>query len=47
MNRTDGAMVRVIASVGDSVSEGRPKASELARKFAETLFPMLGKYLPT
>jgi EpsI family protein len=46
LNRTDGAMIRVIASVGDNVGEGRPKASAVARKFAETIFPMLGKYLP-
>lgn len=46
LNRTDGAMVRVITSVGDNVADGRPKASAVARKFAETVFPMLGKYLP-
>ena len=47
MNRTDGSMIRVITSVGDSVSEGRAHASSIAREFAETIFPMLGQYLPT
>jgi EpsI family protein len=47
LNRTDGAMIRVIASVGDNVKEGRPKASAMARQFAERIFPLLGRYLPT
>ena len=47
MNRTDGSMIRVITSVGDNPKEGRPKASAIAREFAATVFPLLGKYLPS
>ena len=47
MNRTDGSMIRVITSVGDNPKDGRPKASAIAREFAETVFPLLGKFLPT
>jgi EpsI family protein len=47
MNRTDGSMIRVITSVGDNVREGRARASAVAREFAETIFPLLGTYLPS
>ena len=46
-NRTDGAMIRVITSIGDNVKEGRARASAIAREFAETVFPLFGRYLPT
>jgi len=46
MNRTDGAMVRVIASVGDHIDEGQPRAASIVREFAETVFPLLTRYLP-
>ncbi len=47
MNRTDGSMIRVITSIGDNPKEGRPRASEMAREFAETVFPLLPTYLPS
>jgi len=47
MNRTDGSMIRVITSIGDNLKEGRPRASEMAHEFAETVFPMLPPYLPS
>ena len=47
MNRTDGSMNRVITSIGDNPKEGRPRASEMAHEFAETVFPLLPTYLPS
>src|SRR5262245_36966732 len=46
LNRTDGAMVRVITGVGDNIGEGKPRAASLARSFAETVFPLLNRFLP-
>lgn len=43
-NRTDGALVRVLAPVERGAS---PAAAEaVARAFATRLFPMLGRYIP-
>jgi|SRR5215471_1193507 len=46
LNRTDGAMIRVITNIGDNAKEGRLRASTLAHEFAETVLPLLGPYLP-
>ena len=47
LNRTDGSMVRVITSIGDNVREGEPRAATIAKGFAEKVFPLLGRFLPT
>jgi EpsI family protein len=41
-NRSDGAMVRVVAPIGDSETEAERRAVQ----FVETMFPLLGTYLP-
>jgi EpsI family protein len=46
LNRTDGSMIRVITSLGDNPKEARLRASAIAHEFAETVFPLLGPYLP-
>jgi len=44
LNRTDGALVRVIAPiVGD---EGESNAEGTAVRFVKAMFPLLGSYLP-
>jgi EpsI family protein len=45
MNRTDGAIVRVIAPSGDSV-ESAEAAERLARRFVQNLVPHLDAFLP-
>jgi EpsI family protein len=45
LNRTDGALVRVITPVGDDGDEAR--AEQTAIRFVKALFPVLGSYLPT
>jgi len=42
LNRTDGAMVRVIAPIGDSVDAARGVALD----FAKSILPLLSRYLP-
>jgi EpsI family protein len=44
MNRTDGALVRVIAPVNGD--EGEPNAEASAVRFVKAMFPLLGSYLP-
>jgi EpsI family protein len=50
MNRTDGAMVRVIAPIPGTASgqaaEGERQAEAIAVKFVQELFPALNGYLP-
>jgi EpsI family protein len=50
LNRTDGAMVRVIAPIPGTTTgqaeEGERKAEALAVRFVQDLFPALGSYLP-
>ena len=46
LNRTDGAMVRVIVPVNDRVSDGVASATRTAIDFSRTMFPMLSSYLP-
>jgi hypothetical protein len=44
LNRTDGALVRVIAPVPDR--GGETVADEMASSFVRALFPLLSTYLP-
>ncbi len=50
MNRTDGALVRVIAPIPGSTntdpSEAERRAEQLAIRFVQDLFPALNGYLP-
>ena len=46
LNRTDGAMVRVIAPVNDREPGGQPAAEQTAREFTTSLYPLLSRYLP-
>lgn len=45
LNRTDGSLVRVIAPITGEGAE--PQAEQTAVAFVKTLFPVLGRYLPT
>lgn len=47
LNRTDGALVRLVAPVRGSGPEAEQKAEEAAVAFAQVLFTRLGRYLPT
>jgi len=47
LNRTDGSLVRVIASIPSNVEDGEASAERLAVRFVKDLFPVLGNYLPT
>jgi EpsI family protein len=42
-NRTDGALVRIVAPIGASEAE----AEQRAVAFAQQLYPLLGRYLPS
>jgi EpsI family protein len=44
MNRTDGALVRVIAPIDGN--DGEPNAEGTAVRFVKAMFPLLGSYLP-
>ncbi|MGC4081787.1 MAG: EpsI family protein [Vicinamibacterales bacterium] len=50
LNRTDGALVRVIAPIPGNTTganaDGERRAEELAVRFVQELFPALGDYLP-
>lgn len=46
LNRTDGAMVRVIVPVDDRSPDGLQAASRAAVEFSRTMFPQLSRYLP-
>ena len=46
MNRTDAALVRVIAPIPTSEPESVTAAERVAGRFVETLFPVLSRYLP-
>lgn len=45
-NRTDAALVRVIAPVEDGGPDAVDRASSAAEAFAIEVFPLLGRYLP-
>lgn len=46
-NRTDAALVRVIAPIADAGPEAVANAERLAVEFAREVFPMLGGHLPS
>ncbi|MFN8065231.1 MAG: EpsI family protein [Vicinamibacterales bacterium] len=51
LNRTDGALVRVIAPIpgsvnGDAAADGERQAEDLTVRFVQELFPALNGYLP-
>jgi len=46
LNRTDGALVRVIAPILGDPREGEPRAERLGTAFVQTMFPRLSAYLP-
>ena len=46
LNRTDGAMVRLIAGVNPSDPASEADAGQLSVEFAKAIFPLLGRYLP-
>jgi len=45
-NRTDAAMVRIVSPVSQGDTDGK-LAEQRATMFAQTLFPMLGPFLPS
>ena len=45
-NRTDGALVRVIAPIRVGAEDGGAAAEQLAEEFVRVLFPLLPSYLP-
>jgi EpsI family protein len=47
MNRSDGAIVRVIAPVPPDVANAETIAEGTAAQFVKALFPFLGTYLPS
>ena len=47
MNRTDAAMIRIIAPVAGSDAGAEATAERLAVQFAQAAFPLLGRYLPS
>jgi EpsI family protein len=46
LNRTDGAIVRIVAPVNDRDAGGELAAASIAREFTTSLFPLLSSYLP-
>ena len=46
MNRTDGALVRIITPIADSGPEAEQAAEKVATDFARQIFPLLSTYLP-
>jgi EpsI family protein len=46
-NRTDAAMIRVIAPVAGSDAGAEATAEQVAVQFAQAAFPLLGRYLPS
>jgi exosortase D (VPLPA-CTERM-specific) len=46
LNRTDAALVRVVAPVLGSEAGERARAEQTAVQFARAMFPLLGSYLP-
>jgi EpsI family protein len=45
-NRTDGALVRVVAPIAGGARENDAAAQQLAEQFVRVLFPLLPAYLP-
>jgi EpsI family protein len=46
LNRTDGAMVRIVSPIAGTGSEAESKAEQQAISFARSIFPLLSTYLP-
>jgi EpsI family protein len=46
LNRTDGAMVRVISPILGESAADEARAEDLARSFVQTVFPKLTQFLP-
>jgi EpsI family protein len=46
LNRTDGALVRVVVAIDDRAPAGEAAAIFAAHRFAQALFPFLPRYLP-
>jgi EpsI family protein len=48
LNRTDAAMIRIIAPVahGEDAGAAEAEASRSSIEFAQSVFPLLGRYLP-
>ena len=46
LNRTDGAIVRVIAPIAICSEDGGEAAERIATRFVRVLYPMLPQYLP-
>jgi EpsI family protein len=46
LNRTDGAMVRVVSPIDDRRPNGRAEAAARADEFVKAVFPLLPRYLP-
>jgi EpsI family protein len=46
-NRTDAAMIRIIAPVAGSDAGAETTAERLAVQFTQAVFPLLGRYLPS
>jgi EpsI family protein len=47
LNRTDAALVRVIAPIAPDVNDAEERAEVAATRFVQTLFPHLSHYLPS
>jgi EpsI family protein len=46
LNRTDGAMIRVVVPVDDRAADGEREATQAAQEFSRAMFPLLSRYLP-
>ena len=46
INRTDGALVRVITQIDGSGSESEQIAEKQAVEFVQSVFPLLSRHLP-
>jgi EpsI family protein len=47
LNRSDGALVRLVTPIAANAPDGQRAAEAAAIAFAQALFPQLGRYLPS
>jgi EpsI family protein len=47
MNRSDGALVRLVVPIAPNATQGPAAAEASAIAFAQAIFPQLGRYLPS
>jgi len=47
LNRTDAALVRVIAPINPNADDGEVRAEQQASDFVKAMFPLLPQYLPS